>query len=186
MSGDLTTLANVKDWLEIEADQTDDDATLSRLITAASGWLERWLNRQIRLADYDELRDGTGAATLVLKQYPVVAIASLAIDGRAVPAAGSATAPGYRIVGRRVALNGYAFTRGIGNVAVSYSAGYAEVPPEIEQAAIELVARRYRGRKHTGLVSEAFAQQTTSYSQADMADETQTALEQYRNVVPVS
>lgn len=186
MPGDITTLANVKDWLDIPADQTDDDALLGRLITAASGWLESWLNRRILLADYAELRDGSGGATLSLKHYPVVSVASVEIDGRIVPAAVSATAPGWRVVGRRLTLYGYAFTRGVGNVAVAYTAGYVDVPPEIEQATIELVGLRYRSRKRIGLTSEAFAQQTTGYSQADMPSETRTALEQYRNVVPVS
>jgi hypothetical protein len=60
--GDLTTLADVKAWLQTgqAAFPATDDALLTGLITAASQYIQTWLNRQISLANYFETRDGTG------------------------------------------------------------------------------------------------------------------------------
>jgi hypothetical protein len=62
--GDLTTLADVKAWLQTgqSAFPVTDDALLTRLITAASQVIQTWLNRQIALQDWTEIRDGAGTA----------------------------------------------------------------------------------------------------------------------------
>ena len=60
--GDLTTLGDVKSWLQTgqNAFPATDDALLTRLITAASQFIQTWLNRQITLQDWIETRDGLG------------------------------------------------------------------------------------------------------------------------------
>jgi hypothetical protein len=60
--GDLTTLADVKTWLQTghNAFPVTDDALLTRLVTSASEYIQSWLNRSIALADYFEMREGTG------------------------------------------------------------------------------------------------------------------------------
>src|SRR5215469_8806175 len=65
-TGDLTTLADVKAWLQTgqSAFPPTDDGLLARLITAASQYIQTWLNRQIAATDYLELRDGTGGQRL--------------------------------------------------------------------------------------------------------------------------
>src|SRR5215475_696282 len=57
--GDLTTLADVKAWLQTgqSAFPSTDDALLTRLITAASQLIQTWLNRKIALQDWIEVRD---------------------------------------------------------------------------------------------------------------------------------
>ena len=96
--GDLTTLADVKAWLQTgqAAFPATDDALLTRLVTAASQYIQTWLNRQIASADYLEMRDGTGGHRLQFACFPVTAVLSLTIDGQAVPAAASVNAAGYR------------------------------------------------------------------------------------------
>jgi hypothetical protein len=69
---DLTTLANVKGWLGVTA--TTDDALLTRLISAASDYVQKWLNRTIAVQPYTETRDGTGGYVLPLSNYPVSAV----------------------------------------------------------------------------------------------------------------
>lgn len=51
--GDLTTLGAVKAWLQTgqTAFPDTDDALLTRLINAASQFIQRWLNRDIAAAD---------------------------------------------------------------------------------------------------------------------------------------
>ena len=57
--GDLTTLADVKAWLQTgqAAFPATDDALLTRLVTAASQYIQTWLNREIASADFLEVRD---------------------------------------------------------------------------------------------------------------------------------
>src|SRR5712675_2084287 len=98
--GDLTTLADVKAWLQTGQNPfpATDDALLTRLISAASEFIQNWLGRQIAAADWLEIRDGTGGQLLAFANIPVTAILSLSIDGLAIPPApadGSGFGAGY-------------------------------------------------------------------------------------------
>lgn len=180
---DLTTLANLKGWLNLTA--TGDDALLGRLVTAASAFVENWLGRAVGLTAYGETRDGTGGTTLAFAVTPVVGVTALTIDGNPIRPSPDGIAPGYVFSPSRLALIGGGFRRGLANVLLGYQAGYAAVPPEIEQAVIELAALRYRERDRIGLVSKGLAGETTSFAQKDMPADVATALQRYRKVVPL-
>jgi hypothetical protein len=187
--GDLTTLADVKAWLQTGQNPfpATDDALLQRLITAASQFIPSWLNRQIAAADWLELRDGTGGQLIVLANSPVTAILSLTIDGLAIPPAPTdgGFEAGYSFTPTELALRGYVFTRRPQNVIVTYTAGYALTPPDIAQACIELVCQRYRERSRIGEVSKALGGgETVSFSQKDMSEDVKTILMQYRVAAP--
>jgi len=186
---DLTTLADVKAWLQTgqAAFPTTDDALLTRLVSAASQYIQTWLNRQIASADYLEIRDGTGGQRLQFACFPVTAVLSLTIDGQDVPAAPSFTAAGYRFSSTQLSIRGYRFKRGAQNVVIAYTAGYSTTPPEVAQACIELVSLRYRGRTRIGEISRSLGgAETVSYAQKDMSDATKTLLQQYRLVAPIA
>jgi hypothetical protein len=189
--GDLTTLADVKAWLQtgVNPFPATDDALLARLVTAASEFIQNWLGRQIATADWLEVRDGTGGQLFAFANIPVTAVLSLTIDGIAIPAApadGSFGA-GYSFTPTELALRGYVFTRRPQNTIVTYTAGYATTPPDITQACIELVCQRYRERTRIGEVSKALGgAETVTYSQKDMSDSVKTLLSQYRLVAPAS
>jgi hypothetical protein len=86
-----------------------------------------------------------------------------------------------------LALRGYVFTRRLQNVLVTYTAGFATAPPDIAQAAIELVALRYRERSRIGETSRALTGgETVTYSTRDMSDDVKLLLSQYRVVAPSS
>ena len=89
--GDLTTLGEVKAWLQTgqAAFPDTDDALLVRLINAASQFIQRWLSRNIALTDWYEVRDGTGGQHLTFSNFPVTAVRSLSIDGLTIPPAPS-------------------------------------------------------------------------------------------------
>ena len=147
-SGDLTTLADVKAWLQTgqSAFPTTDDALLVRLITAVSQYIQTWLNRRLAITDYFEARDGAGGQKLQFGCFPVVAVLSLTIDGQLVLPALSSLAVGYSFSSTQLSVRGYKFTRGAQNIAIAYTAGYPTTPLEIAQACIELVSLRYRER----------------------------------------
>src|SRR5882762_10128273 len=189
--GDLTTLADVKAWLQTGQNPfpATDDALIQRLITAATQFIQSWLNRQIAVADWLEVRDGTGGQLLVLANSPVTAVLSLSIDGLATPPAPAdgGFAAGYTFTPTELALRGYVFTRRPQNVIVTYTAGYPATPPDIAQACIELVCLRYRERTRIGEVSKSLGGgETVTFSQKDMPDAVKTLLAQYRTVAPAS
>lgn len=187
--GDLTTLADVKAWLQTgqTAFPATDDALLTGLITAASQYIQTWLNRQISLADYLETRDGTGGQRLQFACFPVSAVQSLTIDDQVVPTAASSMAAGYTFSPTQLSLRGYRFGCGAQNVVITYTAGYATTPPDVAQACIELVALRYRERTRIGEVSRSLGgAETVAYAQKDMSDAIKTLLQQYRLVSPIA
>jgi hypothetical protein len=189
--GDLCQLSDVTAWLQTGQNPfpTVDDALLTRLVTAASQFIRTWLQRQIAVTDWIEIRDGNGGQRLAFANFPVTQVWSLSIDGLTIPPSppGGGFGAGYVFSPTELALRGYVFTRRAQNVSVTYTAGYASVPPDIAQACIELVCQRYRERARIGEVSKALISgETVTYSQKDMSDDVMTLLSQYRAVAPAS
>jgi hypothetical protein len=189
---DLTTLADVKAWLQLgqQAFPSTDDALLTRLITAASQFIQSWLNRDLALQDWTEVRDGTGGHRLQFAVIPVSAVLSLVVDGVVIPPAPPLSqqgwTAGYAFSSTQLILRGWCFTRRPLNVAMTYTAGYAATPSDVAQACIEFVALRYRERTRIGEVSKSLGgAETVSYSQKDMSDAIKTLLNQFRMVAPV-
>lgn len=180
-SGDLTNLAAVKGWLSISS--TSEDGLLARLITAASQFIQTWLNRDIAVAPYTETRDGNGRSWMVLSNFPVLSVSSVSINGQAIPASSGFDSPGYYITPTALYLRGYLFDKGQANVALTYSAGYVQIPPEIEQACIELVGLRYKERDRIGHASKAIQGETVSFTIVDMPPQVRTILNNYKKVV---
>jgi Phage gp6-like head-tail connector protein len=188
MYGELTTLAEVKAWLQLGqgAFPSADDALLTRLIGAASQFVQNWLGRPVGLADYAETRDGSGGRRLQFGVFPVTAVLSLTIDGIAVPPASTSAGRGYVFSPTQLAVQGYFFRAGAQNVAFAYTAGYAAVPVDLAQACIDLVALRYRERARLGEVSKHIGIETVTFAQTDMSAATQSMLQQYRAVSPIA
>lgn len=182
-ANDLTTLDNVKAWLNLTA--TADDDMLTRMITALSSYIQSWLNRQLASQSYTEVRDGAGKGTLTLANYPVTAVASLTVNGVAVPYATNSQGNGYLFDQYRIIMvgGGYTLTEGVQNIVVTYTAGYAAIPPEIEQACIELIATRYRERDRIGQTSKSIAGETVAFSIRDFPPSVQTILNNYKKVI---
>jgi hypothetical protein len=174
-AGDLTNLNNAKDWMGLTA--SGDDALLTRLITAVSVGIQSWLNRTLASASYTETRNGTGTKRLVLSNYPVSAVASVTVDGVAVPS--------YNFVFDQygIELAGDVFPRGTGNVVVAYTAGYTEVPADIEQACIELVQLKYKRRLNPDVDSKTQGGETITFASSEMPKSVKDALAQYKRVV---
>jgi hypothetical protein len=203
---DLTTLADVKAWLQTgqSAFPATDDALLMRLISAASQFIQTWLNRQIASQDWIEIRDGLGntlgpcETRYPFAAFPVTAVSSVVVDGvglqeipvspLAQPSGPNArTQTGYLFTPTQLVIRGYAVPRKAGCVTLQYTAGYANTPPDLAQACIELVALRYRERSHIGEVSRAIGGgQTVSYSQKDMSNSIKALIQQYRIVAPIT
>ena len=161
---------------------------LQRLVTSASSFIQTHLNRDFAATEYSETRNGTGGVTMMFGDYPVTAVSSLKIHGQVIPEildAGDMTEYGYLFDDTTLYLRGYSFVRGIQNVSITYTAGYAAIPTDIGQVTIDLVARKFKERSRIGLVSENIGQQTMLYAKTDLTDEFKSLLRQYQKVIPV-
>ena len=180
---DLTTLPNVKAWLQVNG--TSDDALLTRLITATSDYITQWLNRQLLSGPVTDVRNGDGGRRMFLSEYPVTAVSSVTVGAISIPASTGYGSAGYLFDDRGVTLTGYRFDRDIKNVTINYTAGYATVPLELEQACIELISLRYRERDRIGHTSKSIQGETTAFMVKDMPPSVLTILNNYKKVVPL-
>lgn len=194
-AGDLTTADEVIAYLGPAAQA--DSALIAALVTEASQFIKTYTGNNILAATYTEMRDGTGYdvafPSYVLTQRPITAVASVMVDGVSVPAAPTPTPSGgpaqigYVFSATRLVIFGYAVPRKPLCVTISYTAGYAAPPADLDQACIELVALKYLQRLRIGVASEAVSGVgSRTYTNADMQPGTKTILDRYRRVAPVA
>ena len=185
--GDLTTLDNVKAWLGLSGDVTSSDSLLSALITAASGFVTQHLGRDLTPASYTEVYDARGGRLLLLRQAPITGVQAVSFCGKTLTTEGDPIAgtPGFWFTDRRLSLIGERFPeRGL--VVVTYTAGYATLPPSLVQAVNELVGEAFRRRERIGQSSKSLGgQETVSFFTADMNASVKTALAGFMAVAPI-
>src|SRR4051812_17047876 len=134
MTERLTTLAALKDWLDITTD--DSDVPLTRLIDAASQFVLNYISRDsFGARTFTQNFKGNGKTSQLLKNWPILSITSVGINGNSVNAAnignGGLPTNGYLISDERAApqaleLYGSAFYYGAYSQVV-YEAGYRTV-----------------------------------------------------------
>lgn len=133
MTERLTTLAAVKDWLDIPHD--DSDTALVRLIDSASQFVLNQLNREsFWVRPYTQNFRGNGKTYTLLANWPVVSITSVGIGGLSVPVSveGNAGLPGagFRLSDDRRTYQsvelygGYGFTMGAPSQII-YTSGFS-------------------------------------------------------------
>lgn len=177
---DLTTLANAKAWLSVTGNADDD--LLTRLISAVSGSAQEHMGRRILSASYTITKNGNGKTRLGFPDSPTTGVTSVTVDGTAIPARPSLTGSGYTFDTLLLYLSGYSFTKGIQNVVVTYTGGYAAVPAELEQAVLDIVGFKYRERDRIGQGSKILGTETVTFLR-EIPPETMRVLDQYRRVV---
>ena len=177
---DLATLAEAQ--LYIGNPPSQDSDLLQALITAASTFIQSILGYNIASATYTETRSGHGGPTMALRYRPVTAIQSLTIGHTAQVASPGYGQTGYNFDDQRLYLTNCSFHYGYRNISVTYTAGYSQTPPDLQQACLELVAFKYALRSKAGLVSESGLQQVTAYSQRDMPASVASAIQPYKIV----
>jgi len=144
-AGDLVTSAAALTWLGLSG----DDGTVAALISAASTAIQKFIGYQIASATYTQVFNGNGSKRLLLSSRPVTAVSSVTVDTIPVPLS-VPPQPGFLFDNKFVYLSGGGyfgagvivreFYRGVQNVTVSYTAGYANVPADIAQACLMWIA----------------------------------------------
>lgn len=196
LPSDLTTLTNVKAWLNVTTDTSD--ATLQRLLSAASQFVQTYLNRNIALQAYSEVYTGSGSDTQALANYPIQSVDSVSIRGNPIRQSPDGIQYGYTFDDRFLYLIGMPgpgpwissapaqFPKfPIKGVAVSYSAGYESTPLDLEQATLELIGLKWADRNHFGQSSKSVGGEVVSYVTMAMPNSVSMILGNYKKVVPV-
>jgi len=148
----LVTLALAKSYLKIPALETSQDSIVEFFINAASDYIESEIDRKIKSQTITEYQHGRASNILVLKQYPVTAISSFATDS-AGKFTGSETIvdPAEYTIGddgnSLISLGSF-FPKGYNNLKIVYTAGYATVPSDIQNACLWLVVYYHKMREN--------------------------------------
>lgn len=180
-TNDLTTLANAKDWLGIATGDTSQDARLARLVSAVSTQVQNRIGYLALSQSYTETRNGSGKAVIAFENPHVTAVASVTVDGAAIPARTSVTAAGYTLDPDLLYLVGWCFTKGVQNVVLAYTAGFAAIPLDLEQAVLEVIQVKSDAKKLGNVSSKTLAGEVVSYFR-DVAPQTLAAIDNYRRM----
>lgn len=113
------------------------DPLVQRLISAASIYMQSWMNITVASQAYFEARSGQGATTMMLANHPVTGVSVVTVNGQAIPARPPLQSSsqfitqnfgnvpfGFVFDQYRVMLSGGCFTRGFQNISFAYRAGY--------------------------------------------------------------
>jgi hypothetical protein len=135
---------------------------------------------------YDEFYDGSGTMRQPIRNWPIVSVSSVNVNGQVLPQSTSinvwgwvvdqdgkfisirggynptvATFQNYRYQGGRygygAGIQGPGFAAGVQNVEIVYSAGFNGVPFDLEMAARKTVGLNYKRRSWIGQKAQAMA-----------------------------
>ena len=180
-AGDLCVLDDVKRWISPGGQSAEADPLLARLITAVSADIKTATGRQLLTGTYTETLNGKGGTTLFLRERPVTAITALTIDGTGVAVSTGTTVAGWVLGGdqRSLYLRGGTFSRGIQNVSVTYTGGYATVPADLVDCAVRTVAHRFVGQRWIAQNRRTVGNDTTEFDRSPWPKEALEILGRY-------
>ena len=135
-ANDMAALADVKAFLSIT--DPNSDTILGSLITGVSSLIQDLTDDPFLSASYDWITSGWGGRAMPLPLGPVSAVAS---------------------------VSGYEFCRGVQNVEVVYTAGYANqeaLPMDLQMAVWKLVGWFFKDKSRLGKTSESLGGKATA------------------------
>jgi hypothetical protein len=179
----LATIDQLKEYLGDVADK--DDTLLTRIVAAASDMIENYCGRTFGSTAYAEFYDGTGTKTLYLRNFPIIGTPIILENGGALSVGTDpTTSPDvliYPELGRLVRpwimwlpyRNWY---------KVTYTAGFAAIPPVILQACLDVSALMLREKEHVGLSQKTSGTQTVTYIRK-LPEQIQRGLDGYSDLI---
>jgi len=185
-SNALTTLVTAKAWLPIPISETSMDSIVELCINAASERIEREVDRKLASQSFIEYHHGTGQNVILCRQWPVTAVSEVKFDST-----GSFSDPSTIVDTSRytvgddqtaiVMINGYIVPKGYQNIKLTYTAGYATIPSDLEMACLWLVRYYFSMRQNQmiGKTTSSKGDESSSWTQA-MPEEIREILAKYK------
>lgn len=164
----LTTVPACKAFRGIPGDNQEHDAELARLIPAVQTFLEEECERTFEQATVTEYFNGHDwRDRLMVSRPPIVSITNIWDDLTRVYAT-PLPASSYVIDDAEagiIRLDGLTFSKGLRNIKVTYVGGFVQIPPDLAQAAMEMVwAAREKGVNNlVGVRSRSVADGSVQY-----------------------
>lgn len=185
----LITLAQAKTFLKVTA--SSEDSLLGDLINSMSYAAKSYCGVNFVQANYTEYYDGDGCLDhLILRNAPLISVASMYDDlQRLFTSASLISTDDYQLeLGAgivRLWNNRGRFSNGKGNIKITYSAGYASIPYDLQHAALLMVLHAYKRHyqdQRIGLVSETIGDRNMTYANEDIPKSAKSILDKYRNL----
>lgn len=178
---DLCTIADVQAYVGQPAAPTD--AFMQSLVTACSKFIQQFIGYNIASASYTDKFNGIGNTSRVLSVRPVISVQSVTIDATVIPQGAVPQTSGWFNDTGFVYLSGYSFNKGVQNCTIVFTAGYAAIPEDIKQVAIEMVANKYKRSQRIGVASTGIGRETITFNKNDLSDDSNQVLTQYQQVM---
>lgn len=190
----ITTVAKCKAFRVIGTDNQEHDAELERLIPGVQAFLEQECGRTFDQATVTEYHHGgsgwsewgTSApswrCTLTVNRPPLVSITSIYDDPLRVYGSDTLIASTKYVIedsdAGLIAFDGYLLKHGLRNIKITYVGGYAAIPADLEQAAIEMVwAAREKGQHNLiGVRNRSIADGSVQFVNLDWGSATWRAI----------
>lgn len=147
---------------------------ISTLISAASERIEKYCRRGIASATYtDELYDGDGRNELQLREFPLITLTSVTViqdddtdSSLTVGNLRNNADEGLLRFSPAASGDDYIyFPRGFQNIKITYIAGYATVPEDVQEGCVLLIEDFYdRHFKTAGVAAEKLGQYQINFS----------------------
>ena len=139
------SLTQVKDMLNIDADNVRDDDELRFFILAATDLVEGEVGPLTRRT-VSETHNG-GRASVILRQAPVVSVTTVTENGNAVNDFAVEIDTG--ILTKTSGWSASVWTAGFNNIEVDYIAGRTVVPAGLQQAVLETIRHLWQTQRGT-------------------------------------
>ena len=142
----LVTLDDLREQLRVRPGDTANDAWYTKVIARSSGAAERYCDRIFTVQSYVDTfvagAEGNPDEPLILRQAPVdPSSLAVTLDGAIMAGTDYALDP---VVGH-VWRSGGAWMNASG-LSVAYTGGYTDIPPDVQQAVLDLCTMENAGR----------------------------------------
>lgn len=157
VSDDVNLLYTVDELkVSLGITNTAQDALLFGLIKSASDYIANAIDRKLDFSSYTEtFYLDCPQDNLLLKQYPVVSITGVLIDGVTLPSSSQGVTTWYFTEDGSInRIDGFKFPIKPIPITVTYKAGYRVMPEDIRAAVKKVATGEYTFRKKAGVLAE--------------------------------
>jgi hypothetical protein len=178
---DLATLDEVKQYFDYSGSVAEDDDFINDLITRVSKSFCHYCGKDSFLINnYTEYIDGNGSQYMFVKNTPIVSVDAIYKDIEWVWAEDTLVESTNYFIKDYYIANKYCWYEGFSNYKVIYNGGYAEVPYDLKEAAIQEIVRKYKRRKDFDTVQRSVNEGYVTYVDDFLLESTIRVLSRYR------